>query len=253
METATTEIADVVLPAQAFTEREGTLTSGERRVQRFYPVLPPLPGCRADFAIAAQIGQMLGLDIESRLASRVMSRLAGEVPGYSGLSYDRLAEVVEQWPIVGRQDLYYGGTTYGNSQGVGVQLPTAAERGENVPLTWPQLPVLDLPDGALLAVPTTLLYDRGQTVLPSTLLHPRISQPYVELNPTTAGELGILNGSSVQVRLNGSSTLVTAKLDHTLPEGIVLVPRSLGIPITAPTQIEIRMIERVPRHSKING
>jgi NADH dehydrogenase/NADH:ubiquinone oxidoreductase subunit G len=40
METATTEIADVVLPAQAFTEREGTLTSGERRVQRFYPAVP---------------------------------------------------------------------------------------------------------------------------------------------------------------------------------------------------------------------
>ncbi len=35
IETATTEIADVVLPAQAFTEREGTFTSGERRVQRF--------------------------------------------------------------------------------------------------------------------------------------------------------------------------------------------------------------------------
>ena len=41
METATTEIADVVFPAQAFTEREGTFTSGERRVQRFYPAVPP--------------------------------------------------------------------------------------------------------------------------------------------------------------------------------------------------------------------
>jgi NADH-quinone oxidoreductase subunit G len=41
IETATTEIADVVLPARTFTERDGTLTSGERRVQRFYSTVPP--------------------------------------------------------------------------------------------------------------------------------------------------------------------------------------------------------------------
>ena len=35
--TETAKLADVVLPAQPFTEREGTFTSGERRVQRFYP------------------------------------------------------------------------------------------------------------------------------------------------------------------------------------------------------------------------
>ena len=35
----------------------------------------------------------------------------------------KLAEVVEQWPIIGREDLYYGGTGYKNSQGLGVQLP----------------------------------------------------------------------------------------------------------------------------------
>jgi NADH-quinone oxidoreductase subunit G len=38
--TATAQKADVVLPVLAFTEREGTYTSGERRVQRFYPAVP---------------------------------------------------------------------------------------------------------------------------------------------------------------------------------------------------------------------
>ena len=55
METATTEIADVVLPAQVFTERDGTLTSGERRVQRFYPAVPATAASQPDFAITAQI------------------------------------------------------------------------------------------------------------------------------------------------------------------------------------------------------
>jgi NADH-quinone oxidoreductase subunit G len=38
--TETAKLADVVLPAQAFIEREGTLTNGERRVQRFYAAVP---------------------------------------------------------------------------------------------------------------------------------------------------------------------------------------------------------------------
>ncbi len=37
--TETARLADVVLPAQSFIEREGTFTSGERRVQRFYPAV----------------------------------------------------------------------------------------------------------------------------------------------------------------------------------------------------------------------
>jgi NADH-quinone oxidoreductase subunit G len=60
--TVTTALADVVLPAQAFTEREGTYTSAERRVQRFYPAVPARPGTTADFALTAKIGALLGVD-----------------------------------------------------------------------------------------------------------------------------------------------------------------------------------------------
>ncbi len=243
--TSTAKLADIVLPAQPYTEREGSFTSGERRVQRYYPAVPPRTGSLADFAITGQIGQRLGLDMEAQLASKVMERIAAAIPDYHGLSYTSLAQVEPQWPIVGRHDLYYGGTTYENTQGLGVQLAPAAERGENIPLVWPQLTALELPQNSLLAVPITLLYDRGQTVLPSQLLHQRIPQPYVSLNPNTASDLGLGNNSPAQVVLNGTSTLVTARLDSSLPEGVVLVPRSLGIPITAPTAIEVRMVERV--------
>jgi len=36
--------------------------------------------------------------------------------------------VREQWPIVGRGDLYYGGTTYENAQGLGVHLNLEAKK-----------------------------------------------------------------------------------------------------------------------------
>jgi NADH-quinone oxidoreductase subunit G len=53
-QTKTAELADVVLPARAYTERDGSFTSGERRVQRFYPAVPPLGETKADYAITAE-------------------------------------------------------------------------------------------------------------------------------------------------------------------------------------------------------
>ena len=123
--TETTKLADVVLPAQAFAERDGSYTSGERRVQRFYPATPPLGESKADYAITAAIAEATGLEVEGRSARLVMDRLAATVPAFTGISYRKLAEVTEQWPIVGRGDLYYGGTTYENSQGLGVHLAPA--------------------------------------------------------------------------------------------------------------------------------
>ena len=242
--TGTAKLADVVLPAQAYTEREGTFTSGERRVQRYYPAVPALSESKADFAIAGQIAQLLGQQMESRIPSKVMARIAASIPDYAGISYVRLAEFSEQWPIVGRGDLYYGGTTYENIQGLGVQLAPTAQRGQNVPLDWIEPAQLQVPDGGLLAVPVTRLYDLGQTVMPSRLLRQRIPQPYIALNPSDAGQRNIAAGDTVEVALNNSTSLATVRLDAAVPPGIVLVPRSLSIPVASPARVEIRAVER---------
>lgn len=244
--TDTARLADVVLPVQAYTEREGSYTSGERRVQRFYPAVPEPAGVKADFAITGQIGQMLGLDLESKVAAKVMRHLASKVPDYAKVSFTELAKTSEQWPIVGRGDLYYGGTTYENKQGLGVQLPPAAQRGEAVTLGWPDWPEVKIGAGSLVAVPVTRLYDRGGTILPSRLLQARIGQPRVILHPANAKELGVQAGDSVQVSLNGSTHVATARLDKSVPVEVVLVPRSMGLPIAGPVGVQIRVVERVP-------
>lgn len=118
----TAKLADVLLPAQAFTEREGSYTSGERRVQRFYPAVPAFGEAKPDYAISAALAAALGLPVEGRSASLVMDKLAAAVQSFGGISYGSLAEVTEQWPIVGRSDMYYGGTSYQNTQGLGVHL-----------------------------------------------------------------------------------------------------------------------------------
>ena len=72
-------MADVVFPVLAFTEREGTYTSGERRVQRFYPAVPAPTDVKADYEIAAELGSKLGLTLEASAASLVFQQIAAEI------------------------------------------------------------------------------------------------------------------------------------------------------------------------------
>jgi NADH-quinone oxidoreductase subunit G len=250
--TETARLADVVLPAQAFTEREGSYTNGERRVQRFYPAVPPLPMTRPDYAITAHLAQALGLDLEGRSAGLLMDRIAAQVPDYAGLSYYHLTQVEDQWPIVHRKDLYYGGTTYENRQGLGVQLAPAAEQSQTPSLSWPKLTELPASESGLLAVPITRLYDWGRTMLPSKLLHQRISKPYIAINPADAGRLELEDGIGVRLSLSGADRAslhtgdqpVLLVIDENVPAGFILVPRSMGIAVTEPVPVELHAVER---------
>lgn len=232
--TETAKLADVVLPAQPFTEREGTYTSGERRVQRFYPGVIRNE-YRPDYAITAGIAQQMGMNVES-LPLRIFNRLAARNPAFNGLSYRLLAEVTDQWPIVGREDLYYGGTLYANAQGLGVHLAFPSQTAMPV---QPMLNEQPKPNGALLAVPVNILYDRGQAIYRTTLLHGRIPAAHVTVNPAEAARLGLAAGSNVKFALDGNQVEAELRTSEDVPEGIALVPRSLGVPIKAPVMVEL--------------
>jgi NADH-quinone oxidoreductase subunit G len=160
--------------------------------------------------------------------------------------YRKLAATAAQWPIVGRGDLYYGGTAYNNTQGLGVQLATAAENGARLEVA--KVENHHVPNGAdMLAVPVTRLYDRGETVAPSVLLAARIGDPVVILHPEDAVRLGLRSGQGVSasgfgpalVNLNGAELIADIVVDETVPAGVVLVPRSFGLPITGPAPVKL--------------
>jgi NADH-quinone oxidoreductase subunit G len=175
LETATTEIADVVFPAQAFTEREGTYVSGERRVQRFYAAVPATGDSKPDFAITSMVAKQMGIILEGSAASVVFDILSHSIDAFTELNYAKLAEFHGQWPIVGRGDLYYGGTTYENTQGLGVQLvPTAQTEGTvRIPKVRKEA-VLRPKEKELLAIPVNKLYDLGVMIASTELLEQRI-------------------------------------------------------------------------------
>ena len=240
--TETAKLADVVLPALPFTEREGSYTSGERRVQRFYPAVLPRGEAQADYAITGQICQHAGVEAETASAGRVFARLAEKVPAYAGLTFRTLAQVSEQWPLIGRSDLYYGGTAYENRQGLGMQLAPAAQTGASPSLSWPKSPELPALEGGLLAVPVTRLYDLGSILTPTELLKGRIPAPYVALHPTEADRLGLAEGTQVQIHAGELAFTAVLRLDADLPAGIALVPRSMGLPVHEPVCIELTAV-----------
>jgi len=234
--TETAKLADVVLPAQPFTEREGTFTSGERRVQRFYPGVVRNE-YKPDYAITASISRLVGVNVEA-VPIRIFNRLSANVPAFAGLNYRFLAQVTEQWPIAGRGDLYYGGTLYANAQGLGVQLSIPSQMPS---LTWPQIPEAQQTNGGLLAVPITRLYDHGQMIHRSSLLQPRIPRANIVLNPADAQRLNLTDGSMVNFSLNSSLVEAKLHLSEAVPAGVALVPRSMGLPIHSAERIELKV------------
>jgi hypothetical protein len=47
----------------------------------------------------------------------------------------------------------------------------------------------------------------------------------------------------VQMQVGEKMYVLIASFDETVPEGIALVPRSLGVPVFAPTPVEIKVVE----------
>jgi NADH-quinone oxidoreductase subunit G len=227
--TATAAAADVVLPAASWAEREGTFTSGERRVQRFYPGVT-VKG-KPDYQIIAEIGARAGVTVPVYPA-QIMRAIAEAVPAYANITYPALAAVTPQWPDVGGRDLYYGGTSYENRQGLGVQVPTTAESGGSVMAGKLAAPA-PVEGNGLTLVPTTVLYDRGAIFRRSLLMHPRVPLPHVELNTADAVRLQIQDGDEVVVAVNGSTTSVAARVSGRAPEGVALMPADLGAPVPA--------------------
>lgn len=239
--TETAKMADVVFPSLAFTEREGTYTSGERRLQRFYQAVDPLPGAQADYAITARLARLLGLELEETAPALILLQIAEKTPGYEGVSYQVVSSVTEQLPIIGRGDLYYGGTQYENRQGMGKHLKTVGLVKSTELPTLPAAETLVVPAGSVRLAPVTKLYDHSQVVGYSTLLRQRLADPAIQLHPHLAQTLGLEEGAA-QLKMDGIEMQVQVKLNLTLPEDTAIVARRAGIPVFQPQAVTLKAV-----------
>jgi NADH-quinone oxidoreductase subunit G len=96
-EDESTRLADIVIPAETFAEKEGTVTHPEGRLQRLRRNVPlpegMIPGWRFLDAVAAALGT--GIDAEAPAA--VFTALCAEAPFYEGLTYEQIGGTGLRW------------------------------------------------------------------------------------------------------------------------------------------------------------
>jgi NADH-quinone oxidoreductase subunit G len=232
--------AAAALPIQSFAERDGSFVNGERRVQRFYTAQGPLGCAIPAWEVFSKLSERLGHGAAKATAGAVMNELSENVADFASARFPDLAKVERQFPDVGGENLYYGGTAYQNRGGLGVQIPTTADKGESVALgDSAKAAAPKAAKGALLVVPTTQLYNRERAFTSSELMHVRIPAPYVEINSADAKNLNIGNGDMVQVTIdNGPTIRVMAHVNGGAPKGSIVLPRHLTeevVPMTIST------------------
>ncbi len=97
--TETARRATVVLPALAYTEKDGTFTNTERCVQVVRQAMMPLPGARADWEILTGVAQALGQSWSYISPAQILSEIARTTPLYAGASRRALGEKGARWPL----------------------------------------------------------------------------------------------------------------------------------------------------------
>ncbi len=96
--TETARMADVVLPAACFAEKDGTFTNTERRVQRVRKAVDPPGEAREDWRIIADISAAMGFPMAYENAEEIMAEIARVTPSYGGITYGRIEHVGIHWP-----------------------------------------------------------------------------------------------------------------------------------------------------------
>ena len=97
----TAELADVVLPACCYAEKDGTQTSTERRVQMWRKAVNPPGEARLDWQIIADIAAKMGYakQFPWKSAEEIFTEMSKLTPSYAGMNYTRLNRPeAAHWP-----------------------------------------------------------------------------------------------------------------------------------------------------------
>jgi formate dehydrogenase alpha subunit len=216
--TETARLADVVLPAASFAEKEGTFSNTERRVQRVRKAIEPIGNAKADWVILMDILNRLGIEKQYSHPSEIMAEIASLTPSYGGITYERLDQLGSlQWPCPTTD---HPGTTYLHK--------AAIARGKGLFKGIEYKPSNELPDQEYPFLLTTgrVLYHYHTRTMTGKVdgLNALSPESFIEINPTTAKELGVNDGAKVRVSSRRGEIATVAKLTRTIKQGVVFMP-----------------------------
>lgn len=211
--TETALMADVVLPAACFAEKDGTFTSTERRIQRVRSVLQPPGAAREDWRIVAEIATRSGHPMAYDSSAAIMDEIASLAPIYGGIRHERLEQSGGiQWPCwdeghPGTPRLHEGCFTRGRGKfHVAEYRPPEEEPSVDYPIV--------LTTGRVLEHWHTGTMSRRARVLET--LSPRSR---IDVNSGDAERLGLVEGQPIRVASRRGNIRTFVHRDQRVSQG----------------------------------
>jgi ankyrin repeat protein/formylmethanofuran dehydrogenase subunit D len=212
--------ADVVLPASAWPEKDGTVTNSNRQVQMGRKALD-LPGdTRQDWWLIQEIARRMGLDWSYTHPRDVFAEMRDCMDSIKGISWERLmAESSVTYPCdsedaPGREVLFGDG------------FPTLSKRGKMVPADI--IPPDEQPDDDYPMILTTGRqlehWHTGAITRRASILDELEPESVACLSPADIARLGIAPGDKVRVTTRRGVIETIARRDGGVPKGVIFIP-----------------------------
>ena len=231
--TPTTELADLVLPAAIWGEKEGTYTNSERRVSKVNAAVKPPAEARSDFDIFLALAQRLGCrdqiypgwqtPADAFAEWRRVS--AGRLCDYSGMTYAAIEQTGGiQWPYPAGASGEPAVTRRLYADGV---FPTGDGRARLLPTQWapfPEQPSAEFP--LVLNTGRTVEHWHTRTKTGGISILQRMSpRAWLEMNPSDAGKLSLQAHDRVDViSARGRVSRVELRVTEIVAPGQVFLP-----------------------------
>ncbi|MCA9928332.1 MAG: formate dehydrogenase subunit alpha, partial [Anaerolineales bacterium] len=197
----TGEMADVILPATSFAEKDGTFTNTDRRVQRCRKAVEPIGNSRPDWEIISDLGrrvsQRLGVTMNAGFdythPREIWEEMRRLTPDFWGIDYDRIdREGGVHWPCPsfdhpGTPYLFSDGFPRGRGKFWAVEYGTDSEQ-----------PDADYP--FTLSTGRVLYHWHGSTMSGNSRLEDAFPEAVCEVHPEDAGDLGLATGDWAEIR-----------------------------------------------------
>jgi ferredoxin-nitrate reductase len=223
--------ADVILPAAAWAEKEGTMTNSERRISYLEKVLEPPGEAMPDAEIICRFAQKMGykgFNFENSAAiyaehARLTAKTNIDI---SGLSYEILkAQKTAQWPFKKKSQPEGTPRLFTNKQ-----FHTSSKRAiiHPVPDVLLSLP----PDGDFPFILTTgRIRDQWHTMSKTgkvNKLNKHYSQSFIEVHPGDAAKLNVTQDDIVVVNSRQGEVRVKVNISASIKQGVVFMPMHWG-------------------------
>jgi formate dehydrogenase major subunit len=218
--TETAKYADVVLPASAWPEKDGTVTNTNRQVQMGRKALP-LPGdARQDWWITQELANRLGCGWTYTHPRDVFAEMTKAMPSLANITWDRvLREDSVTYPCAAPDKP-------GEEIVFSESFPTPSGRGKLVPAAI--VPPAEEPDAEYPMVLTTGRqlehWHTGAMTRRASVLDLLEPEAVAMLSPLDLRRLGIAAGDKVRVVTRRGEIQLKARSDGAVPEGLIFIP-----------------------------